>query len=252
MSKIQESADYWRDEHSAGRFPDYEDMLQAAYERFLIPGNTVVDVGVHVGRHFSRFQEIVGTTGRVVGFEPVPAFLERSLPLCKQQSEIRQLALSEQPGSSEFLFMADAPGESGFRERVTPSERGVTPITVTISTLDMEARNFSSLNYIKIDTEGHEISIIKGGQQTISRFRPIISVEWGQPTYELYGHSKSDIFTLARSLGYEMGDLFGNIVVDLDEWMRVSDWSYWDFFMIPNERVIDWKERLQNSSYRLA
>lgn len=243
MSKIQQTADHWRTEHLAGRFPDYEEMLREAYERFLMPGDTVVDVGVHVGRHFARFQDIVGETGRVVGFEPVPAFLEQSLPLCKPHSEIRQLALSDQPGTSEFLFMADAPGESGFKERVTPGDRGATPIQVTISTLDVEARDFSSMKYIKIDTEGHEISVIRGGQQTIARFRPVISVEWGLLTYELYGHSKPDMFHLARSMGYQMGDLFGNIVADLDEWMRVSDWSYWDFFMIPDERVTDWQAR---------
>lgn len=252
MSKIQQTADHWQREHVAGRFPDYEEMLKAAYERFLRPGDTVVDVGVHVGRHFARFQDIVGEAGRVVGFEPVPAFLEHSLPLCKPQSEIRRLALSEQPGASEFLFMVDAPGESGFKERLTPAERGATPIQVTISTLDTEARDFTNLHYIKIDTEGHEISVIKGGLETIARFKPIISVEWGLLTYELYGHSKPDIFTLAQSMGYQMGELFGNLVADLDEWVRVSDWSYWDFFMIPDERVNDWKERLQNLPYRLA
>ncbi len=243
MSKIQQTANHWRNEHVAGRVPDYEDLLRAAYERFLAPGDVVIDVGVHVGRHFEVFQDIVGETGRVVGFEPVPAFLERSLPLCKPQSEIRKLALSEQTGTSEFLFMADAPGESGFKERVTPAARGATPIEVTISTLDIEARDFARLNYIKIDTEGHEISVIKGAQQTIARFRPIISVEWGQPTYELYGHSKADIYRLARSMEYQMGDLFGNVAADLDEWMKISDWSYWDFFMIPDERLTDWQSR---------
>lgn len=243
MTKIQEIADHWRIEHTEGRFPDYEVMLQAAYERFLSPGHLVVDVGVNFGRHLTQFQELVGPSGRVVGFEPVPAFIAHSLPLCKPQSEIRPLALSDNPGCSEFLYMADAPGESGFKERLTPADRGATPIKVTISTLDTEARDFHRLDYMKIDTEGHEISVIKGGQKTIAQFKPIISVEWGQPTYELYGHIKPDIFNLAQSMNYQMGDLFGNIVADLDEWMRVSDLSYWDFFMIPDERVDDWQAR---------
>jgi len=178
----------------------------------------------------------------------VPAFLERSLPLCRPQSEIRQLALSTEPGTGEFLYMADAPGESGFIERVTPAERGVTPIKVTISTLDLEALDFTRLDYIKIDTEGHEISVIRGGHDTIARLRPVISVEWGQPTYQLYGHSRPDIFNLAQSMGYRMGDLFGNVVADLDEWMLVSDWSFWDFFMIPDERVTDWQARFSQPS----
>lgn len=247
LSEIQQTANYWQSEHAAGRFPDYEVMLQAAYERFLKPGDVVVDVGVHVGRHLQYFQEIVGSSGRVIGFEPVPAFIVQSLKLCQPQTEIRQLALSDQPGTSEFLFMVEAPGESGFKERVTPAERGATPIKVTISTLDEQAKGLSRLDYIKIDTEGHEISVIKGGRTTIESLRPVISVEWGQPTYELYGHSKPDIYNIARSMNYHMGDLFGNVAADLDEWMRVSDWSYWDFFMIPEEKVSNWAQLLKST-----
>ncbi len=241
MGSARESAAYWRAKHQAGLVPDYEEFLRESFERFLKPGDIVIDVGVNHGRHFRRFLELTGESGRTIGFEPVPAFVEHSLAVCGSASEIRQKALSDQPGSGEFLFMTNAVGESGFKERTSAGNRGAVPIQVEISTLDDELRDLPHLRYIKIDTEGHELSVLGGGTEIIDRFRPIISVEWGAPTYSLYGHSLIDLYAWAVAHNYRVSDLFGNVVVSEDEWRLVSDQSYWDFFLVPAEEIESWR-----------
>lgn len=239
------TANYWRERHQSGDVPEYEDILAEVFSRLLSSGDTVVDIGVNVGRHFTRFHEIVGERGRVIGFEPVPDFAAHSRALVGPTAEIREKALSDAPGVGEFLFMTKAVGESGFRERASEGDRGAKPIQVEISTLDAETVNLPSLRYIKIDTEGHELSVLRGGRETLRRFRPYISVEWGVPTYTLYGHDMFSLFELANEIQYRISDLFGNIVFDREEWSRVSDQSYWDYFLVPSERLSEWRSFFQ-------
>lgn len=235
------AAAHWRDQHQNGLVPDYEDILTTVYTRILRPGDVVIDIGVNHGRHFKHFLEIVGKTGRVVGFEPVPDFVQHTKALCGPDIEIRQKALSDHSGSGQFLFMTQAVGESGFKERASDGDRGAVPIQVEITTLDAELQDVDRINYIKIDTEGHELTILNGAAELIGRCRPIISVEWGEPTYSLYGHVLMDLFDWSERSGYAISDLFGNVVTDRDEWTAVSDQSYWDFFLVPQEGLENWR-----------
>ena len=52
--------------------PDYEHVLECDYRRLIGPGDTVFDIGAHEGRHTSVFSEIVGPSGIVWAFEPLP------------------------------------------------------------------------------------------------------------------------------------------------------------------------------------
>lgn len=242
------TAAYWRERHLIGIVPEYEDVLRVVYERFLRPGDTIVDVGVNIGLHFTRFNQLVGTSGRVIGFEPVPDFAAHSRHLVGATAEIREKALSDASGRGEFLHMTRAVGESGFKERASGGDRGVKPIQVEISTMDAELSGLDALRYIKIDTEGHEISVLRGATETLRRLRPLISVEWGAPTYSLYGHDRYALFDLATVVGYRVSDLFGNLVADRDEWARVSDVSYWDYFLVPVEQTEAWGSLFEKSS----
>jgi tRNA A58 N-methylase Trm61 len=55
-----------------GIIPDYESILECNYRRLIGPGDTVIDIGAHVGRHTSVFGEIVGPKGTVWAFELLP------------------------------------------------------------------------------------------------------------------------------------------------------------------------------------
>lgn len=242
------TAEYWRDRHQNGQIPDYEDVLQKVYEKFITEDSVVVDVGVNVGRHFNVFHNILGPHGRLIGFEPVPDFATQAQSGTFENVEIRELAVSDRAGVGEFLFMTKAIGESGFKERTSEGDRGAERIQVSISTLDNELAALDRLTYIKIDTEGHELSVLKGARETLARLRPIVSVEWGEPTYALYGHTKFGLYDLANELGYIITDLFGNLVMDRAEWESVSDRSYWDYFLVPAERTAAWSDMFQSGS----
>lgn len=228
--------------HESVGFPDYELLLSRGYRRFLGPGQVVFDVGCHAGLHLGQFADLIGPSGRAVAFEPIPALADALASKYRDRPnvDIRTLALADEPGRSEFLVLHQALGMSGFKQRADSSDQGAEKITVPVDTLDRQAADLSRLDYIKIDIEGAEISCLRGARQTVRRYRPLISLEYGMPTYSLFGNTAMTLFEWGREHDYIPSDLFGNLIPDPDEWAVVCDYSLWDFFLVPEERRQEW------------
>lgn len=242
-----ETADACNTLHQSGVIPPYEEILAEGYRGILKQGDVAIDIGVNHGFHFDQIKECVGPTGHVVGFEPVPDFIDVVRARHGQGVDLRQKALSSESGRGQFLHMTKAIGESGFKERTNEADRGAVPIEVEISTLDLEFPDLDRLSFIKIDVEGHELSALNGGTNLIARTRPIISVEYGHPAYSLYGLTAESLHDWAERAGYQISDLFGNLVRSREEWLYICDYGYWDFFLVPKERA-GWWAGLHHSS----
>ena len=67
-----------------------------------------------------------------------------------------------------------------------------------------------------------------------------MSVEYGVSAYGKYGHEKRTLYDLAIGAAYLLSDLYGNVVIDADQWEQVCDVSFWDYWLIPQERLEWW------------
>jgi FkbM family methyltransferase len=228
--------------HDGVIVPDYELLLSKGYRRFVQPGQVVFDVGAHAGLHLAQFIDLIGPSGRAVAFEPIPALAHALASKYRSRSnvEIRNMALADKPGRSGFFVLHKALGMSGFKQRIGSDDHGTKKIKVDIDTLDRQADGLDRLDYIKIDIEGAEISCLRGARETVKRYRPLISVEYGMPTYSLFGNTSMTLFEWGREHGYIPSDLFGNLICHPHEWAVVCDYSLWDFFLVPEERRQEW------------
>ncbi|MCS3391301.1 FkbM family methyltransferase [Burkholderia thailandensis] len=231
---------------------DYEEVLAKHYRRWIQPGDTVIDVGAHLGLHLSRFIELAGPTGQVIGFEPLPfAFDILSTQHACPTLTLNNVALAHEPAHAEFTFAQGSPGESGLRKRLYISPETVTPtlIPVKVDTLDMHTENLRSVDYIKIDIEGGEIGCLEGATRTIDKFRPLISTEYGYPSYSVYGLTKDSLFNFASSKNYVLFDIFLNRIDTRDEWHIVCDSICWDYFLVPAEKLDVFTERVARRAF---
>lgn len=244
-STALEKAEEYAALHAKGIVPDYESLLEKAYLKVLKQGDTVLDIGAHAGRHTVRFIHAVGAKGSVIAFEPLPQKV-LELRSCFGTIDVREMALSDVVGFAEFTMVPNALEESGLRERIynIPGQELI-KISVQVSTLDTESAGFSKVDYIKIDTEGGEIDCLKGGLKTLALFRPIISIEYGFPAYSAYGNTPATLFNIAEQADYVLGDLFGNPIFRADDWDAICDKAYWDYFMIPTEKLAFWQNALR-------
>lgn len=225
----------------------YEDILESRYRRLVRPGDGVIDVGAHTGRHLACLAELVGPQGWVMAFEPLP-FAQARLRerFTAPNIELHGVALADEAGTARFIHAEGSPEESGLRERVynRPEATRPTPIEVQVERLDRYARDRAGLAFIKIDVEGAEIACLRGARETLARHRPVVSVEYGQPAYSAYGHGKMTLFDLAAEQGYVLHDLFGHRLADRASWELACDSVYWDYLMLPREREAELVRRL--------
>jgi FkbM family methyltransferase len=239
-------ADALRILHMNGCVPNYEYILSNTYGKIIKKGQVIFDIGAHAALHLKHFIDLTGETGFVVAFEPLPIMAQGlveqfgALP----NVDIRQIALSDHTGVAEFNFVENAAEMSGLREReYFIDEPRITKIEVKLEKLDNYTDKFERIDYIKIDVEGGEIDCIRGGaDRFFKKHRPIISVEYGRPSYAGYGNTPYTLFDLASELNYTVADIFGNPIFDREIWGYICDRSAWDFFMIPNETLQAWTE----------
>ncbi|MEG5001828.1 FkbM family methyltransferase [Microcoleus sp. B4-D4] len=219
---------------------DWEKELELGYRRFLSFNSTVIDIGGHAGRHSDIFINQIGCK-EVYIFEPIPSKYEHLLNryLSNQNVTVKQVALSSSVGKSEFIINHGAPEESGLKERIynNPELKILEKIIVATDTIDNIFRDASAIEYIKIDTEGGEIDILRGAVSIIQKFRPFISVEYGKPSYSAYAHNQDTLFLYSQEQQYVITDLFGNPIENIDIWRECVDTFYWDYYLVPQEKL---------------
>lgn len=225
---------------------DYEHLLEQTYSRFLSPGDTVIDVGAYLGRHSKAFSKLVGPSGQVYCFE---ALLETFVRLAIDTMELPNttlvnLALGDSRGMREFIHAVGMPEESGLKKRFiynAPDQTVPVASRVWCETLDHFCGEMVNPRYIKIDVEGAELNVLKGGENLIQRSRPIVSVEWGLPTYKAYDQTPLDLWDWCDRHGYRIYDINLRKIEDFDFWNHLCeiDQTIWDFWLVPFEREED-------------
>jgi FkbM family methyltransferase len=177
----------------------FEDELPFV-RRLLQSGHKVIDIGANYGVYTLPMARKVGATGHVWAFEPTSStagFLVRGIAENGfEQVTFVQAAVSSASGSARLILErhseanAIAHGDSP----VAASE------VVSIVSLDecMDRYQWSEIEFMKIDAEGEESNILKGGHRFFSQLAPLVQ-------YEL---KKGDDFNLQlieqfAALGYQ-------------------------------------------------
>lgn len=192
----------------------YNVHLVALLDRLLKPGMVVVDVGANIGEVSLVCANRVGRSGRVIAFEPVASIAdELQFNIDRNQLnpvvDVQRLGLGDVAGR---FSMYGSCGQFGSDE----SNRGLgslhgdplkDPILgeVDVATLDevLERLGVDRLDILKVDIEGGELACLKGGLESLQRFRPIVIVEVQEHSARTAGHRGRDILELLRPLGYD-------------------------------------------------
>jgi len=176
------------------------------YERYFSPqrGYTVIDVGAHIGCFTIRAAKLVGQEGKVLAFEPSSenfSFLGRNLELNGLHNvEPFNCALSCDERDNAELFISKSGGSNSLLRREGKGIEFTSPERVAVRTIDrvVENANLSRVDIIKIDAEGSELEILKGGERTIKRFHPKITGE----AHPSFSNSSNSILDYLGRFGY--------------------------------------------------
>ncbi len=149
----------------------YEVQKQLRIASLLQPGDGFLDIGANAGFYTLLASRLVGPSGRVYAFEPVPeniAKIHRHLQLNRVSNVcLYEAAVSDQVGMAVFRT-ADA-GECG----CLSTDGDLEVETVTLDELWGTGRLIPP-RVIKIDVEGAEAKVLRGGAKVIQHSRPTI------------------------------------------------------------------------------
>lgn len=178
----------------------YEPNETKLLEATLKPGMVFVDVGAHIGYYTVMAAELVGPAGRVYAFEPAPLNFEILRENTAQYTDrvtLFNAAVSDVPGRRLLSLNAGNSGDNRLYEM-----EGREHVEVDVVTLD-EALDGVVADWMKIDAQGKEWHVLRGGEALIGRSpRLQIIMEFLPHVVRAGGEDTNDTLKLISRLGF--------------------------------------------------
>jgi FkbM family methyltransferase len=166
------------------------------YDKIKPRGYRALDIGAHVGIWTRRLA--IDFT-EVIAFEPMPKHIECHKKNCEGLDNVvlNEIALSNINGTR---IMTTKDNNSGMSTLIdTKDLHWRLPKTIMpVVTQTLDSWNFPKMDFIKMDVEGWEEQVLRGGMNTILKYKPRMYIEIWPKKYEII----SDI--LEREMGYTL------------------------------------------------
>ena len=153
-------------------------------------------------------------------------------------------AVGEYTGTTEILIHERNGGHNHLthwdkNSRSRPERSSKQTESVAVATLD--SKNFTDVDFVKIDVEGYELFVLKGADATIQQNRPVVQTEIVAGQCRKFAYTPDDILHWFRTRDYRC-------VSKTRGWIDGA-WSKargdMDLFFVPRERDVRLLPRLE-------
>lgn len=173
-------------------------------KNIIKPNCLFFDVGTNKGIYSYIVKDVINQE-KIYCFEPITR-LSKLLKRRLKEASVYNIALSDRIGQAELRIpfingekvYSRATIEDSVHEVGETAYERVEIYTTTLDQFVME-KGITSIGFIKIDVEGHEYEVLKGGITSIKTFKPIMLIEIEQRHHDF---SIYDIFNFIKSLDY--------------------------------------------------
>jgi FkbM family methyltransferase len=187
----------------------YEPELQSALREFLLPGNTVYDVGANIGYVTLMLAHHTGAAGCVFAFEALPANvarIQKNVALNNLSNvNVISAAVTDKTAPVTFYVhdsvgMGKAAGSAGRAEEQYKAE-------ITVPGLSLDDFVYQQGNpvpqAVKMDIEGGEVLALPGMQRILREARPVLFLELhgpeaGKVAWETLGTAGYSLHTMEK------------------------------------------------------
>jgi len=204
---------YWRSRFQALTQVSHEPELG------LVPylcdaKKTSVDVGAAGGIFSVRMCQ---ASRDVVAYEPRPRqaaelaamFSSLALPV-----RVEEVALSISSGTAQMRMLMDDLGRSTIEAANSlEDEDGSSRAEVTVQLRKLDDYALTDVAFVKVDVEGHEVSVLEGASDTIARNQPVLLVESEDRHRK---NAVADVTALLKQCGYSGFFIEGGSLCDID------------------------------------
>jgi FkbM family methyltransferase len=185
----------------------YEVGALNIFKKVLKKDDVFIDVGANIGLMSYYASKLIGEKGKVIAIEPTKKFYE-DLTAGINQNNFKniiplKIGLGKEKGSFPIYFNNVCPSLIKTNEN-DPYE------LVEIDTLDevLAVNNISKVKLIKIDVEGFELEVVKGGKQLFSSSNaPVVCIEYVRDQQMILEEGKNALDLLKELNSYRFFQL---------------------------------------------
>jgi FkbM family methyltransferase len=180
---------------------EYDRLTKLIIKRAVHQHAVCIDIGCHKGEILDLMLQ-QSPKGGHYGFEPIPFLYNNLLAKYAPLNHIFPYALGNQTGKTSFQFVKNAAAYSGLQKRKYAIENPeILEIEVEICSLDSIIPSATKIDFIKIDVEGAELGVLKGGLRVLAENKPIVVFECGLGASDFYGTKPEEIYYLLKETG---------------------------------------------------
>lgn len=231
----------WHHPSETGRLIDQDEVVML--REFLKPGDVAIDIGAHAGDSTVPMALAVGAEGCVLALEPnryVFPVLEQNSRLNLDKTNIVPLMFAATPADGEMVFeYSDAGFCNGGRHEGISRWRHAHAFNLTVQGRNLEnyvrserSELLPRIRYIKVDTEGFDLEVLKSISGIIDQVKPYIKAEVFTKSPR---QTRESMMRFLKDRGYVIHRVIGEDDY-LGEEVDVSDvmnWRHYDVFCVP-------------------
>jgi FkbM family methyltransferase len=204
----------------------YEPVESHLFSRLVKNGWTVFDVGSNVGQYALLASPLVGKSGGVHAFEPVPHNFDRARRHLTLNHVVNvflhRLAAWHERTEVQLGLASDMTENAGSYSVGAVSGTAVVPVKAQSIPLDdyVADRQIERVDLVKMDIEGAELNALRGFVKTLRRDRPVILMEVNRVACLRAGYEPAQLWELLiDQLGYRVWKI-GHSAHD---WVEIAD-----------------------------
>ena len=199
--------------------------------KYINSDATVLDIGANIGLHALNFAA-VAKNGLVIAFEPQPQTfqtLERNI----YQNDIRNIvplnvAIADAARIANFYVMSD----DAYSSLIDTGRKVLNEkIKVLCTTIDGLMGGIK-VDFVKIDVEGLELSVLHSMSSLIQRNRPVIFCEIYKGNVE--SSNPHNTISYLKNRGYSVSRIIDGVMVEFCSDSQHED-RYYNYCFLPKE-----------------
>jgi FkbM family methyltransferase len=182
-------------------FPWYNSNLQrivSSYQQIRKDAFSILDIGANIGDTLLMLRQV--TDHPIHCFEGDPYYFrlleENTAGIAG--SHLHQVLLSDKPATLKVKSNINL-GSSTF---TSDAEEGEAMEFSTVDNFAAEHFPTDPVGLIKTDTDGYDLKILRGSQQTIEKWKPVLFLEFDRSLFEKNGDDGAEFLDWVKELGY--------------------------------------------------
>lgn len=172
---------------SLAEYGEWSELEVDLYKDILKPNDVIIEVGSHIGTHTLPLAKII-EQGHVHAIEPqILLFNLLNKNLKENNINCVTTYLNAVSNYEENIKLKEIDYEDEYNRKIHNNSGGLdyrrlitndNGYEINVIKLDNQFKNLNKLDFIKIDAEGNEFDILRGCQNLLGKFHPIIYCEF--------------------------------------------------------------------------